>query len=77
MDKENLIQTSHKKKEILSCATTWIDLEGIKLSEISQIRTNIIQFHSHVESKKQKPQAKQKDSDTENKVVDCQSEQGW
>lgn len=26
-----------RKKEILSFATTWIDLEGIKLSEISQI----------------------------------------
>lgn len=26
----------HKKKEILPLATTWMDLEGIKLSEISQ-----------------------------------------
>ena len=42
-------------------ATTWMDLEDIVLSEISQIRTNVIQFHSHVESKKQKPQTKQKE----------------
>ena len=27
---------SHKKKEILSFVTTWMDLEGIILSEISQ-----------------------------------------
>ena len=27
---------SHKKKEILPSATTWMDLEGIMLSEISQ-----------------------------------------
>ena len=27
---------SHKKKEILPLATTWMDQEGIMLSEISQ-----------------------------------------
>ena len=26
----------HKKNEILSCETTWMDLEGIMSSEISQ-----------------------------------------
>ena len=29
---------SHKKKEILSFATTWMDLEGIMLSEITQMK---------------------------------------
>ena len=29
-----------KKNEILPLATTWIDLEGIMLSEISQKKTN-------------------------------------
>ena len=28
---------SHKKKEILPFVTTWMELEGIMLSEISQI----------------------------------------
>ena len=34
--KYNGILLSHKKKEILPFATTWMDLENIKLSEISQ-----------------------------------------
>ena len=32
----NRILFSHKKKEILIFATTWMDLEGFVLSEISQ-----------------------------------------
>ena len=31
---------SHKEKEILPFITTWMDLEGIMLSEISQGKTN-------------------------------------
>ena len=31
-----------KKNEILPFATTWMELEGIKLSEISQRKTKII-----------------------------------
>ena len=31
-----------KKKEILPFATTWMELEGIMLSEISQRKTNIL-----------------------------------
>ena len=50
----NGILLSHKKKnEIKPFVTTWMDLEGIMLSEISQIKTNIIRFHLYVESKKQ------------------------
>ena len=41
-----------KRNEILSFATTGIDLEGIRLSEISQRKTNIIYFHLCMESKK-------------------------
>ena len=42
MDKEDVVHIysgillSHKKKEILPFATTWMGLEGIMLSEISQ-----------------------------------------
>ena len=32
-----------KKKEIMSFAATWMDLEIIILSEVSQTKTNIIQ----------------------------------
>ena len=33
-----------KKNEILPLATTWMDLESIMLSEISQSETNTIYF---------------------------------
>jgi len=42
------------KSEILPFAKTWMELEGIMLSEICQTKTNTVWFHFHVESKKQK-----------------------
>ena len=53
MDKENValyIQWNiiqPLKKEILPFATTWMDLEGIMLSEISQRKTNTIWFTNY------------------------------
>ena len=41
-----------KKNEILSFAATWMDLENIILSEVSQIKTNIMRYLLYVESKK-------------------------
>ena len=42
-----------KKNETLPFATTWMELEGIMLSEISQRKTNIILFHSYEDFKTQ------------------------
>ena len=36
-----------KKNEILPFATTWMELKGIMLSEISQRKTGILCFHSY------------------------------
>ena len=41
-----------KKKEILLLAATWMELEGIMLSEISQRKTNTVWHHLYVESRK-------------------------
>ena len=47
MNKEGVVYTMEhysaiKKNEIMPFAATWMDLEIIILSEISQIKTNII-----------------------------------
>ena len=58
MDKEDVVHIyngillSHKKNEILSFAKTWMDLESVTLSEISQTKTNTLYHHLYVESKK-------------------------
>ena len=41
-----------KTSEILPLAATWMDLEIITLSEVSQTEKNIIWYHLYVESKK-------------------------
>ena len=41
-----------KRNDILPFATTWIDLKGIMLSEISQRKTNTSGCHLHVKSNK-------------------------
>ncbi|KAF0884905.1 LORF2 protein, partial [Crocuta crocuta] len=40
-----------RKNEILPFASTWVELECIMLSEISQRKTNIIRLHSYMEFK--------------------------
>ena len=57
MDKEdashiyNGLLLSHEKNEVTSLTATWMDLEIIILSEISQKKTRIISFYLYVESK--------------------------
>ena len=78
MDKGDVVDTmeyySDIKSKILLFATTWMDLEGIMLSEISQRKTNTLWYHLCMESKK----TKQKNTlmDTENKQVVAREEEG-
>ena len=61
-----------KKNEIMPFAPTWMDLEIIILSEVSQTKTNIIWYHLYVESKKMIQMnlfTKQRLTDIENKLM--------
>ena len=57
MDKEDVIHVYNgilaiQKNEIVPCAATWMDLEMIMLSEVSQKqKTNTICYPLYVESK--------------------------
>ena len=58
MDKEDVVciytmeyYSAIKKNGIMPFAATWMDLEIIILSEVSQTKTNIIWYHVYVKSK--------------------------
>ena len=60
MDKEDVVYIhtmkyywAIKKDVILPFEIMWMDPESIMLSEIRQKKTNIVRFHSYVESIKQ------------------------
>ena len=42
-----------KNNETLASAMTWMDLESVTLSEISQRKTNTMRFHLYMELKKE------------------------
>ena len=44
-------KSANKKNELLPFATIGMDLKGIMLNEIGQIKTNTEWFHLYVESK--------------------------
>ena len=58
MDKEHVVYIytmeyylAIKKNKVLPFATTWMELEGIMLSKISQRKTNILWLHSYEDFK--------------------------
>lgn len=54
---------------------TWVGLESIMLSEISQTKTKTTSSYLYAESKKQNKQNENRFIDTENSV--CQQKEGW
>ena len=60
----NIYYSAINKNEILASATTWMDLECIVLSKISQRKTHTLWVHLYVESKKQVTQQNR------NRVID-------
>ena len=57
MDKEDMVPIYNgilamKKNKIMPFAATWMDLDIVILSEVSQRRTNIVWYCLYVESKK-------------------------
>ena len=60
MDKEDVAHTyieyysAIKMNKIMPFAATWMDLEIVTLSEVSQTETNIVLYHLCVESKKKR-----------------------
>ena len=71
MDKDALhIYIFIKKNEILPFAETWMDLEDIMLSKISQRNTNIVWYYFYVGPKKV-----QKTSEYNKKETDSKTEQ--
>ena len=71
-----------EKNEIMPFAATWMDLEIIMLSEVSQRKTSIICYHLYVESKKKKNDTNELIyktetlTDLENKVMAARRK-GW
>ena len=69
----NRVLFNHKKKEILQFVTTWMDLEGIVLSEVRQRQKPILYDLIYMWNLKKKKNQKQKNEtkaiDTENRLM--------
>ena len=60
-----------------SYAATWMELQGIMLSEISQIKTNTMWFHLYTESKRQNKWINRKSYRHREQTGGCQRGRGW
>ena len=67
-----------RMNETMLFATTWVDLEIIILSEVSQRKTNTTWYHLSMESKKKKSheliQKRNRSTDTEDKLMATKAE---
>ena len=84
LDKETMVHvymdyySAIKKSEILLFAMTWMDLEVIMLSEISQTKINTIWFDLYAVSKEHKEQSNQKQTHKySGQFGDGEKEGGW
>ena len=58
-----------KKNEILPFATTWVDLEDLTLSEVSQKKINTISLICEILKTKQNKKSRNRHMNMENKLV--------
>ena len=66
-----------KKNEVMALAATWIDLDIVILSEISQRKTNSIRYHLYMDSKIKKIKYKWTYLQNWNRVTDVESKNLW
>ena len=70
-----------RRKQILPFATTWMELEGIMLSEISQVEKDKYQMISLIrgvkEQRKTEGTKQQQNHRTQEWTDSCQRERGW
>ena len=66
MDKEDVVHiySAIKKNEIMPFATTWMDLESVMLSEVSQTEEKCVWLSLYMESKKKETYLQNRDSQT-------------
>ena len=70
---EKITHTHINRNEMLQFTATWIDLEDIMLSKISQRKANTIHYHLYVESKKYSKLVNKTEKETDSSL--CQTPQ--
>ena len=73
----NETQLSHKNNKILPFVATWIELESVMLSEISQTERQILYDFTYMWNLKKKTNENTKLRDTKNKLVVVRGKVYW